>query len=169
MRRVWAPTYKNYLLLAPAVVTVTSSLSSVASETDRCRVDREESVLLTLATRWARRWLALVWPEWRWLTRNVSRSVSESEYSESDAPLASWLSEQDGVCSKVWLQIVCQLGDMVRLKDERLLKRSATKKQGSSVKWGRPQLRWEDCVKSDQRKAEEEETWSEKANDKGRW
>ena len=60
--------------------------------------------------------------------------MSESEYSESDAPLASWLWGEDGVCSKVLRQIACQLGDTVRLKDERILKRSDTKKQGSSVK-----------------------------------
>ncbi len=37
-------------------------------------------------------------------------------------------------------------------------------------KQGRPQLRWEDCVKRDLRKAEEEENWREmKANNRDQW
>ena len=36
-------------------------------------------------------------------------------------------------------------------------------------KRGRPQLRWEDCVKRDLRKAEEEEKWREKANNGDKW
>ena len=48
-------------------------------------------------------------------------------------------------------------GHMVRKKDDKLLKRAETKKQEGSRKRGRPQLRWEDCVKRDLRKAEEEE------------
>ena len=54
-------------------------------------------------------------------------------------------------------------GHMVRMKDDKLPKRSETKKQGFR-KRGRPQLGWEDCVKRDLRKAEEEEKWIEKAN-----
>ena len=46
---------------------------------------------------------------------------------------------------------------MVSMKDERLPKRSATKKQEGNRKRGRPQLGWEDCVKRDMRKAEEKE------------
>ena len=47
---------------------------------------------------------------------------------------------------------------IVRMKDERLPpKRSETKKQEGCRKRGRPQLRWEDCVKRDLRKTEEEE------------
>ena len=53
-------------------------------------------------------------------------------------------------------------GHMVRMKDERLPKRSETKKQESCGKRERPQLRWEDCVKRDLRKAEEEEKWRER-------
>ena len=34
---------------------------------------------------------------------------------------------------------------------------------------GRPQLRWEDCVKRDLRKAEEEEKCREKANNGDQW
>ena len=48
-------------------------------------------------------------------------------------------------------------GHMVRMKDDRLPKRAETKKQKGSRKRGRPQLTWEDCVKRDLRKAEEED------------
>ena len=48
-------------------------------------------------------------------------------------------------------------GHMARMKDERLSKRSETKKQGGCRKRGRQQLRWEECVKRDLRKAEEED------------
>ena len=47
-------------------------------------------------------------------------------------------------------------GHMARMKDERLWKISETKKHEGCRKRGRPQLRWEDCVKRDLRKAEEE-------------
>ena len=57
-------------------------------------------------------------------------------------------------------------GHMVRMKNDKLPKRSETKKQGGFRKRGKPQLRWEDCVKRDLRKAEEEEKWSEKANNR---
>ncbi len=53
--------------------------------------------------------------------------------------------------------------------DDRLPKRSETKKQEGFRKRGRPQLIWEDCVKRDLRKAEEEEKWREKANNRDQW
>ena len=53
--------------------------------------------------------------------------------------------------------IVYVAGHMVRMKDETLPKRSETKKQDGCGKRGRPQLRMEDCVKRDPRKAEKEE------------
>ncbi len=59
-------------------------------------------------------------------------------------------------------------GHMVRMKDDKLPKRSETKKQEGFRKRGRPQLRWEDFVKRDLRKAEEEK-WREKANDRDQW
>ena len=59
-------------------------------------------------------------------------------------------------------------GHMVRMKEDKLPKRAETKKQDSR-KRGRPQLRWEDCEKRDLRKAEEEEKWREKANNRDRW
>ena len=49
-------------------------------------------------------------------------------------------------------------GHMVRMKDDKLPKRAETNKQEGSRKRGRPQLRWEDCVKRDLRKAEQEES-----------
>ena len=60
-------------------------------------------------------------------------------------------------------------GFMVRMKDIKLPKRSEITKQGGCRKRGRPQLRWEDCVKRDLRKAEEEEKWREKANSRDQW
>ena len=56
---------------------------------------------------------------------------------------------------------------MVRMKDERLPKRSDTKKQEGCRKRGRPQLRWEDCKKRDLRMAEEEDMWREEASNTG--
>ena len=60
-------------------------------------------------------------------------------------------------------------GHMVRMTDERLPKRSEAKKQGGCRKRGRPQLRWEDWLKRDLRKAEEEEKWREKVNNRKQW
>ena len=60
-------------------------------------------------------------------------------------------------------------GHMVRMKEDKLPKRAETKNQEGSRKRGRPQLRWEACVKRDLRKAEEEEKWREKANNSDRW
>ena len=60
-------------------------------------------------------------------------------------------------------------GHMVRMKDNKLPRISETKKQEGFKKRGRRQLRWEDCVKRDLRKAEEEEKWREKANNRDQW
>ena len=60
-------------------------------------------------------------------------------------------------------------GHMVLMNYDKLPKRAETKKQEGSRKRGRPHLRWEDCVKRDLRKAEEEEKWREKANNRGQW
>ena len=51
---------------------------------------------------------------------------------------------------------------MVRMKEERLTKRSDTKKKGGYRKRGRPLLRWEDFLTRDLRKAEDEEKLREK-------
>ena len=60
-------------------------------------------------------------------------------------------------------------GHVVRMKDDKLPKRSETKKQECCRKRGRPQIRLGDCVKRDLRKAEEEEHWREKANNRDQW
>ena len=57
---------------------------------------------------------------------------------------------------------------MVRMKDDKLPKISETKMQEGSRKQGRPQLRWEDCVKRDLRKAEDEK-WRENTNNMDQW
>ena len=60
-------------------------------------------------------------------------------------------------------------GHIVRMKDDKLPKISETKKQEGFRKRGRPQLRWEDYVKRDLRKAEDEERWREKDNNRDQW
>ena len=55
------------------------------------------------------------------------------------------------------------------ISDGGYAKRAETKRQEGSRKRGRPQLRWEDCVKRDLRKAKEEEKWKENANNRDRW
>ena len=57
-------------------------------------------------------------------------------------------------------------GHMVRMKYDIFPKISETKKQDGCIKRGRPQLRCEDCVKRDMRKAEEEVKWRENANNR---
>ena len=52
---------------------------------------------------------------------------------------------------------------MVRMKYDKLPKRADTKKQAGSRKRGRPHRIWENGVKIDLRKAEEEDKWREKA------
>ena len=60
-------------------------------------------------------------------------------------------------------------GHMVRMKEDKLPKRSQTKKKEGFRKRGRLQLIWEDCVKRDLRKAKEEEKWRENANNRDQW
>ena len=57
----------------------------------------------------------------------------------------------------------------VIMKDDKLPKRSETKKQEGFRKRGRSHLRWEDCVKRGLRQAEEEEKWRENANNRDQW
>ena len=45
-------------------------------------------------------------------------------------------------------------GHMVRMKDRRLPKICETNKQRGCIKQRRPQVRWEDCLKKDPRKAD---------------
>ena len=51
---------------------------------------------------------------------------------------------------------------MAKMKNVRLPKRTKTKKQGGCRKRGKPEPRWADCLKIDQKKAEEEEKWSDR-------
>ena len=64
-----------------------------------------------------------------------------------------------GIVGKIVKSRMKLAGPMVRMKDDKLPKRSETKKQEGFRKRGRPQLRWEDCLKIDPKKAEEEEKW----------
>ena len=50
-------------------------------------------------------------------------------------------------------------GHMVRMKDDKLPKRSETKTKEGCRKRGSPQLRWEDCMKRGLRKAGVGEKW----------
>ena len=60
-------------------------------------------------------------------------------------------------------------GHVERVADNRLPKRAAElREEGRRRRW-RPRLRWEDCVKRDVRKAEEEEDWKKKTRDRGGW
>ena len=60
-------------------------------------------------------------------------------------------------------------GQMVRMKDERLQNIYEKKKQEGCRKRGRPQQKWEDCVKRDLINPQEEEKWWEKANNRDQW
>ena len=66
------------------------------------------------------------------------------EYSENFLHAKNW-------CYTVVKSRIKWAGDMVRMTDERLPIRAETKKQEGCRKRGRPQLRWEDCVKRDLR------------------
>ena len=68
--------------------------------------------------------------------------------------------EEVGTKACIVVKIVNRMkwaGHMVRMKVDKLPKRAETKKQEGFRKRGRPQLKWEDCVKRDLRKAKEEE------------
>ena len=58
-------------------------------------------------------------------------------------------------------------GHVERMADDRLPKRAAELREESRRRRGRPRLRWEDCVKRDVRKAEEDEDWKKKTRDRG--
>ena len=60
-------------------------------------------------------------------------------------------------------------GHMIRMTDDRLPKRSETKKQEGCRKRERPQLRCEDGLKRDLGKAREEEKWRENSNNREHW
>ena len=56
-----------------------------------------------------------------------------------------------------------------RMGDDRLPKRAAELREQGRRRRGRPRLRWEDCVKRDVKKAEEEGDWKKKTGDRGGW
>ena len=57
-------------------------------------------------------------------------------------------------------------GHVERMADDRLPKRTAElREQGMRRRW-RLRLRWEDCVKKDERKAGEEEDWRKKKKER---
>ena len=60
-------------------------------------------------------------------------------------------------------------GHVERMADDRLPKRAAELREQSRRRRGRSRLRWEDCVKSDVKKAGEEEDWKKKTRDRGGW
>ena len=84
-----------------------------------------------------------------------------------------YLREEVGTKAYIVVKIVKSrmkwAGHMVRMKGDKLPKRAETKKQEGFRKRGRPQLKWEDCVKRDLRKAGEGDKWREKANNRDRW
>ena len=84
-----------------------------------------------------------------------------------------YLRDEDGIKACIVGNIVKSrtkwVGHMVRMKEDKLPKRSETKKKEGCRKRGRPQLRWEYCVKRDLRNVEEEDKWREKASNRGQW
>ena len=60
-------------------------------------------------------------------------------------------------------------GHVERMADDRLPKRAAELREQGRRRRGRPRLRWEDCIKKDERKAGEEEDWKKKIRDRGWW
>ena len=60
-------------------------------------------------------------------------------------------------------------GHVERMADDRLPKRAAELRDQGRRRRGRSRLRWEDCVKTDVRKAGEEEDWKNKTRDRGGW
>ena len=58
-------------------------------------------------------------------------------------------------------------GHIERMADDRLPKRAAELREQGRRRRGRQLLRWEDCVKRDVGKAEEEAEWEKKTSDRG--
>ena len=59
-------------------------------------------------------------------------------------------------------------GHVERMADDRLPKRAAVLCEQGRRRRGRPRLRWEDCVKSDVRKAGEERDWKKEEDKRQR-
>ena len=71
-----------------------------------------------------------------------------------------------GRITKRWMMWA---GHLVQMEEDRLLDRAEGMKQRVYGKRGRPQLRWDDCLKRYVRKTEEDDRWREKAADREKW
>ena len=60
-------------------------------------------------------------------------------------------------------------GHLVRMDASKLAKRAEVEKHQGRRKRGRPQLRWEDCVRREMRRSGEDERWREGAADRKLW
>ena len=60
-------------------------------------------------------------------------------------------------------------GHLVRMDASKLAKRAEVEKHQGRRKRGRPQLRWEDCMRRDMRRSGEDERWREGAADRKLW
>ena len=60
-------------------------------------------------------------------------------------------------------------GHLVRMDASKLTNRSEVKKHQGNSKRGRPQLRWENCVRRDMRRSGEDERWREGTADRKLW
>ena len=60
-------------------------------------------------------------------------------------------------------------GHLVRMDASKLAKRAEVEKHQGRRKRGRPQLRWEDCVRRDIRRSGEDERWREGSADRKLW
>ena len=58
---------------------------------------------------------------------------------------------------------------LVRMDASKLAKRAEVEKHQGRRKRGRPQLRWEDCVRRDMKRSGEDERWREGAADRKLW
>ena len=60
------------------------------------------------------------------------------------------------------------IGDLAQLKEDLLPTRLEAMKQPGRREWDKPKLRWEDCLKRDLRKADDEGKWREKVGRRGK-
>ena len=60
-------------------------------------------------------------------------------------------------------------GHVERMADDRLPKRAAELREQGRRRRGRPRLRWEDCVKRDVKKTEEDGDWKKKTGHRRGW
>ena len=87
------------------------------------------------------------------------------------------LREETGVQRRLIERLVMSrlqwAGHVVRMADDRLLKRVAELRDDGRRRRGRPILRWEDCVKRDVKKAGDERRntgfWKKTTRDRGGW